>query len=294
MSIDDLLFGDGDAEVALPTAVSQPLRVGDQEHHVLFLQKVLEEVFPSGFPLYQLTCEPLSISRKFGNHTVAIIRRSRPGGDLWMGEWRTNVTISAGRPRAGGGNWPGVGATIEKATRVLPGEPSVIGWLSWVHQQICKESATIIRTGLHPDRFLEDPTAVFRAAYDLHQIKGTWEDVADKILTGPLLWKHSKTGMGRMCDILRTTNSATSSVIGTLGVQLKDGFWRYGGKLKMQDVNAAFALSQYQDWKFTKKEPEDAIKDFDEACDKAHELYAHKVFDLLMEKSPNPGFRQLT
>jgi hypothetical protein len=295
--INDLLWSDGEATntfsdplVAAQESHAASLAADVAEERIKFFRKVLAEVFPKGTPEEKINRGPITVARRIGDHWIGIVGARKPGETevSWAGFWRQNVLISL-RNR---GNQQG--ATIEKATRDIKGDQGAIGWLSWVHREICKVAGEVIRNALHPDQFMPDPGQAFRAAYDLFLLDAGWDDVGKKI-TQRLPWRPGTTNLGSLCTILRSASSGVpnSSAIGTIGVQQKDGYWRYGGQIKMQEINGGFAMSKYQDWKFKHKLALTACKNLDEAQSKADEFYAHTLFDFLLEKGQEEGFRLL-
>lgn len=252
------------------------------EDRIPAFRELLATVFPLGAPEEQLNRGPQTVARRVGDHWVGIVGATKPGDNevTWDGFWRQNVAMAIGRNRPGGRR--GGGATIEKATRRISTDAGAVGWLSWVHRNICKVSVEQIRIGLHPDNFMLDLTKTFRATFDLHEIDAKWIDVED-LIGQRLPWKQGATNLGALCTVFRN-----GAKIGTVGVKKKDDHWRYGGQIDISQLNPLFAHSEC---KFRHEVAVTACKTLDDAIERAERLYAHKLFDWLFQHCTNPGLR---
>ena len=297
--IDNLLFGDDIVEVDddlddLSTAQITAV-VDATDDRITAYRRILADVFPLGTPEEKLNRGPMVIARKVGDHWVGVVGAIAPGDNepTWRGYWRQNVTSQVFQPQQQHKRRRGAGATIEKHTRPIRGESGFIGWTSWVHGQICKVSSETIRTGLHPDNFMEDPPALFRAGYDLHLINATLNDV-EGMLAQRLPWRAGKTNLGSLCSIFLPKvpeMPQMKTLIGSLAVQQKDDYWRYGGKLDMAQISPIFAMGPFSPWKFNRKIALKACKDMDEVITHAERLYATELFKFLVQFGCNVNLR---
>jgi hypothetical protein len=251
---------------------------------------LLLEVFPKGDPEEKHNAGPTTIAMRVGDHWVGIVGAVKPRESevTWAGFWRQNVMGSLGQQWQNSAKRHRAqrGATIEKATKVFRSDQGLIGWLSWVHRNICKVSAETIRAALHPDNFMQDASAAFRAAYDLSLIAVALDDV-DDLITQRLPWRSGGTNLGSLCTVLRDGQE-----MGRLGVKQKGGYWKYGGKLDLAKVNAAFHMTKWQDWKFKRQAAVAICGDLDAAVLRAERYYARKMFEFLLDQGQQEGLRQ--
>jgi len=105
-----------------------------------------------------------------------------------------------------------------------------------------------------------------------------WEDVGD-IIVQPIPWQNGKTNGSYFCSIF-----SHGTVIGSLGVQLKDDRWRYRGVIYLGRLHPDFAN---QEMRFKQEASVNECQTNEEVIAHAKSFYASKMLDWLIEQSKN-------
>ncbi len=284
MGLDDQFWDDAEAP--------DPPTVWSGEDQVTVFGNLLVKVFPNGiFKLSEGRGTRRTVTMQMGDHRIEIIGSIKPGGDgdlVWTGYWRQNIAVAFSR------NTPQAkrrGASIEKATRLFKSDQGAIGWLSWVHRNICKVAVETIRASTHPDNFMMESTQAFRAAYDLHLINAKWLDVEDLLLLQKIPWKRStRKGAPRAgCAFFRDAER-----LGVFGVGKVNSKWRYRAKMNIGPISPLFSSSGGGDTSSLEFDQEATMAEcwtINEAIKRAEKAYAHMIFDWLTRYCTNSGLR---
>jgi len=275
--IGDILWDLDDLDEIDPSAMNHAIVEISIEDRLDQLRDLLAQVFPDGTPQERRNQWPLSTATHIGNHRIEFLC-SVPTESLettWEAHWHQNVSVPTYTHKNPAQSR---GMFISKVKKTIHDINKIGGWLSWVYREICKSSVEVIRISLHPDQWMKDTGAAFRAANDLRLMHADWADVGD-IIVQQFPWRCGMTNGSFICSIFHLGRQ-----IGSIGVQKKGDHWRYGGQIDLNLVHPVFCNTTL---KFKHEVAITTCPTSDEAVKRAEKLYACKTLEWITKHSDN-------
>jgi len=286
-SINDILWADDDDDDIDPPRTAQSIALAQSVE----LAELLAQMFPDGTPTQQSDQFSCTVGTRMGDNWVGFVGTTTKGyGEhkvdvppkyQWAAYWRQHSSVSFSHKNPARSKSRPQKLSTWKAQKAIKDFSKVGGWLSWVYREICKSAVETIRISIHPDQFMGNSGAAFSAAHDLNIIHAQWGDFGD-IVVQQLPWKKGTTPGSFIRPLLHHGKE-----IGTLGLQLKDGTWRYGGKVDVGQISPLFQSKL----KFKDTVTETIVATNDEAIKRAEEMYAKRMTEWLMQHSGTKELR---